>query len=230
MIQDQQRSGYSVKTKSNAWRARSLLEKPWLFFAWLNRALEPGDADCETPGGKNRTASLGNETVKALLSEAQAGGMRQLDFERQAGLLRPNEASDAGTMRGRLWHHYMKPDANARMGAVTMGEYLSSFYKNGWISSETARRYTERCISVLIRSKTAGSRLAGAELFARHFLQKRYKLDSRAIGWIIRDAKSKSADENEYLEWLEELPCRILGVESFGTFLSHSAGKSDELS
>lgn len=233
MIPLREPADYSVTSKSR------LLNRPWLFNILLD-CIESDDLDPASERGEltNRMASISNTSVREMLAVAQAGGMSQLDFERQAGVLRPNEASprreqcgrlgEARTMRGRLWHHYMKT-STARMSCLTFLEYLAAFSGRGWMDIERAKRYALQALSVLIDTKSRGSRLAAQEQFTREFLLRKFPhVSARVVGAFLKNVRRAHGDDEDYLAWLQDFPSHVRGMESLGTFLSHQALKNSD--
>ena len=235
MISNRGPTEYKVTSKSppKDW----LGERPWLFFSWLDTLeTQKSELDLEQRDLRKKTASLSTRTVQKVLHEAEQGGMRPRDFERVAGLLRKNTASPqreengrygaAGHFNGNLWQHYVEKTSQARMTALTMLEYLGVFHRMGWISDKVAVNFGKLSIAMMIHSPAKGSRVLAVEMFFGYFLANRFQTKPREIGWILRKLKSGCGDEQEYLQLLEELPARLLGMERYGTFLSHSTRKS----
>lgn len=209
-----------------------LLRRPWfagLVFDWMH--VNVADAHEQLGNQIRRDASMPVQQVQKLLLMAADGGMTQRQFESTAGRLRPNEASKAGNMGGRLWHHYMHAGSNARMSSRSFSEYLQAFHQAGWITYAQGAEFAKYVVALEIVSSQGDSSPSWHEEFVREFLLKKFPgVSKRVVGSFLKNAKGACETETEYLEFLVELPDRINGLEIFGTNLAHSPLNSDELS
>ena len=217
---------HSVTLKSGV-----LLRRPWVaqrVFDWGQ--VKANLASAQLSAQRRRDASMSSAQVQQLLMLAAAGGMSQREFELTAGRLRPNEATSTGTLGGRLWHHYMHADSTARMSCVSFSEYLQAFHESGWITFEEGAEFAQLAVAVEMAVTGGDSMISLNEKFVREFLIKKFPGASRrVIGSFLKNCKGACKSEDQYLEFLIDLPNRIIGLENFGTNLAQLPLKSGEV-
>ena len=212
-------------------RSGLLLRRPSV----AQRVFDWGQVKAEEAGTQlssqlRRDASMTSAQVQQLLLLAAARGMTQREFELTAGRLRPNEATSTGTLGGRLWHHYMHTGSSARMSCLTFSEYLQAFHEAGWITFEEGAEFAQLAMAVEMAVAGGDSKISLNEKFVREFLIKKFPGASRrVIGSFLKNCKGACNSEDEYLEFLIDLPNRIISLENFGTNLAQLPLKSGEV-
>ena len=189
------------------------------------------EAETQLTGQKRRDPSMSSDNVQKMLSIAASRGMTQTQFESITRKLNPARSQFAGSLRGTLWNHYMRPvtldtESPAQMSCENYLNYLEAFHKRGWLTREEGAECAALALAIKVQSKFS-DQVKAREEFVRELLRKKFRgVDKRIIGAFLKNAKASYADQ--YQKFLEELPGHLDGLEKlgeslerFGTNLSH---------